>query len=613
MSGKRAAEGALVLSERDLRENPFIYLTTGWEIYRDRLLSPEDFDSGLLLPDEIVYIGQYGGLEGRAGSGRTPHGSASYRLNISLPPEIQTYTLELPEIYSAYRLYINGELITGMGVPDNVGYHVETGNSKAHFSASGNMEIIVAVSDYSHYYSGMVYPPAFGITDAVDGMLNSRFAIRTAAIALSLGVGLLFFGIWFLLGKRRGESETPPLHYSALCFCFAIYICYPVVKTLWTVGAWWYILESPAYPVILLLVTLIQNRISRVPHLPGRLMTALGIFTSVWSLAVPFLLSGGLFLMMAHSFVLTAYTWIAAVYLLGTSVYSSYKNTVHSHVMLAGAVVFGTACVMDRLLPMFEPIRFGWFSEISGGFYVFLIGVVMAMEVAGQFRLRLQLEGRVESVTRMMEVQKAYHPEILEKEEELRVARHDFRHHISVIRELAVKGDMDKIIAYARVLDERIGIDAQRSYSSHYVIDMILRMYDGFAHRQETLFEIEASLPETLPFEDTDLCVLISNLLENALEASLSIPKAERRISVHILCNLNRFGISVENAFGGTIEKSGARFLSGKLKGREGIGIQSVRSVCDRYGGSADFYMPGEKIFRAEVLLPLPEKGLDNI
>ena len=605
LSGPGASDGSLVLTESDFLENGFVYLVTGWELYRGKLLGPEDFENNPPAPDETVFIGQYGGMEGGAGSGNSPHGSATWRLNISLPPETESYTLELPEIYSAYRLYINGAPAAGMGVPERNGYLAKTGNGKATFRASGSIEIIFAVADYSHYYSGMVYPPAFGYTDKVEGMLNLRFGLRSAAIALSLGLGLLYFGIWLLLGRRRGETEALPLLYAALCICFSLFICYTAVKTLWAVGEWWYALESPAYPAILLLVTMIQNRISRAPGFPARLMTALGVFAFAWSLAVPFVLGGSLLLMMAHSAVLTVYTWAAAFYLLLTSAHGAYRNVVHSRVMLAGAVVFGTACIMDRLLPLFEPIRFGWFSEISGGFYVVLIGLVLAMEVAGQFRLRLQLEGRVESVTRMMEVQKAYYPEILEKEEELRAARHDFRHHMSAIRELAGKGDMERIISYARDYSERISFGAQKAYCGHYIIDMLLRMYEGLARMQHTVFEVGASLPDRLPFEDTDICVLLSNLLENALEASLAAPAHERRISVSLACKLNRLAVSVENSFDGTIETSGDRFFSRKQRGREGVGIQSIRAVCGSYGGSADFFVQADKTFRAEVLLPL--------
>ena len=603
-SGPWAEDGALVLTERDLQENPYTYLVTGWEIHRGRLLTPEDFAVNPPVPDEIVFIGQYGGLEGRVDVSASPQGSATYRLIMHLPPKAGNYTLELPEIYSAYRLFINGELITGMGVPAQSLYRAETGNSKVSFRAYGRLEIIIAVSDYSHYYSGMVYPPAFGYSDAVEEVLNFRFALRAAALALSLGIGLLYLGVWLLLGKRRGEIQTLPQYYAALCFCFGLYICYPVVKTLWTVGEWWYVLESPAYPVILLLVMLIQNRISRVPHLPARLMVAFGVFVCIWSVSVPLVLNGSLRLMIAHSIVLTVYTWSAALYLLITSAYGAIKNIVHSRLMMTGAVVLGTACLMDRLLPMFEPIRFGWFSEISGGLYVALIGAVLTMEVAAQFRIRLQLEGRVESVTRMMDVQKTYHPQILQKEEELRAARHDFRHHMSAIRELASKGDTEKIIAYAQLYDERLGDTAQKAYCNHYIIDMLLRMYDGLSRRQNVEFAVTAALPETLPYEDTDLCVLLSNLLENALEASAAIPETHRYIGVRVFIRMNHFALVVENRFSGVVKTKGNRLLSGKQKGREGIGTHSVRSICARYGGTADFRVSDDGIFRAEIILP---------
>jgi len=590
-----------------LRERPVVYLTTGWEIYRDKLLVPEDFASDLFLPDEYVFIGQYGGFESKAGSGRGPHGSATYRLHVTLPLGTRSYTLELPEIYSAYRLYINGELMAGLGEPDKENYRAETGNAKLTLRTSGAMEIVVAVSDYSHYYSGMVYPPAFGYAGPVEKVLNTRFAVRAVAVALSLGVGLLYCGIWLLLRKDKERKDALPLHYAALCLCFALYICYPVVKTLWTFGSGWYAFENIAYPAMLLFVALIQNRVFGISDFTARMMTALGIFVCVWSFAVPLVLRSSLNLMMAHSFIMTVYTWIAAAYMLVSSVYGARKNAENARPLLVGAVVFGAALLMDRIFPLFEPIRFGWFSEISGACYVMMIGAIMANDVAGQFRLRLQLEGRVESVTRMMEVQKTYYPAILEKEEELREARHDFRHHMAVIRELADIGDLDKLKAYADSFDRRIGFAAGQAYCKHYVTDMLLRMYAGLAARQDTAFMVEAFLPETLPFDDVNICVILSNLLENALEASIRIPERDRRITVRLRCGMNRLGISVDNSFDGNLEPRGALFLSRKRSGREGVGIQSVRAVCARYGGSAMFGARENTLFHAEVLLPLSE------
>jgi len=313
-------------------------------------------------------------------------------------------------------------------------------------------------------------------------------------------------------------------------------------------------------------------------------------------------------LMLAYSAVLTVYSWAAALFLLASAAYGVHKGSVHSKTMLAGAVVFGMSLVMDRLLPLFEPIRFGWFSELSGAVFVLFIGIVMATEVAGQFRLRLQLEGRVESVTRMMEMQKTYYPVVLGKEEELRAARHDFRHHMATIRALMTGEQSPELTLYMESFDDRYAPKTDISYCKHFVADMQLRMYAGLAAKQDTAFSVQASLPETLPIDDVDLCVVMSNLLENALEATAKIPKEDRRIHLRIRCKMNCFGISVDNTFDGTVHMRGERFLSRKQNEREGIGLASVRSVCGMYGGSAEFYVREDNTFHSEVLMPLTGK-----
>ena len=158
--GPQPENGLLMLDDETINDHPLVFLIQGWEFFRGRLLSPEDF-MVYQQPDEHVYIGQYGGFEG-GNPERSPHGSATYRLNILIPEDPATYTLELPEIFSAYILYINGVKAEQFGNPDPVSYHPQTGISSVSFLARERVEIILAVSDFSHMYSGMVHPPAFG-------------------------------------------------------------------------------------------------------------------------------------------------------------------------------------------------------------------------------------------------------------------------------------------------------------------------------------------------------------------------------------------------------------------------------------------------------------------
>ncbi|MCL2488772.1 MAG: ATP-binding protein, partial [Oscillospiraceae bacterium] len=253
--GPQADNGLLTLDAATLHDYPVIFLTHGWEIHRGGLLTPEDFAENR-RPDEIVYIGQYGGFEGNNPYGN-PYGRATYRLNIVIPPEPAAYTLELPEIYSAYRLFINGVQAEQFGNPGPEHYYPQTGNATISFLAQNRVEIIVAAADYSHMYSGMVYPPAFGSPHEVSGMIQTRLTIRAAVCSVAAALALFFLFVGFFMKKDRAM-----LLFGAICLCFAGYVCYPIVKTIFRGGMGWYGFENFCFCAMLLLVILLQRTIS---------------------------------------------------------------------------------------------------------------------------------------------------------------------------------------------------------------------------------------------------------------------------------------------------------------------------------------------------------------
>lgn len=596
-AGVQPVGGVLTLTPQDLADQPRIFLVRDWEIYRGRLLAPEDFDGGAPVPDELTFIGQYGGFEGGQ-KGASPHGSATYRLVLELPQG--SYTLELPEIYSAYRLYLNGVLKKQMGQPDPEDFRPRTGNSTVTVETAGRLEMLLAVSDQYYFYSGMVYPPAFGLPEAVSAELNLRFGLRVAAVAAALCVGLIALGIRLL--ARAGREGELILLYALLCLCFVGYIGYPVVKTLAPGGLGWYYLENFCYCAIFLLVGLIQYRISGWGGRGTAAFALLGCFACCCSLAVPFFLEDNLTLMLAYSGLIKVYTYAAALFLTASTAWGLYQGTTDSTLMAAGIGVFDCALVFDRLFPDFEPIRFGWFTELAGGALVALIGVAMARHVAGQYRERLVLQEQVSHAGHMLQLQQDYYPVLLEKEREAAAARHDLRHHFLMLRELADQGDVTALSAYLDEYDAAYLRPGDRSYCRHYVVDMLLRLYARRAAEQGVGFDAGVSIPEELPVGNVDLCVIISNLLENALEACRPLPPQRRRVEIGVRYQASRLSIVVDNSFDGWMKTSGAGLLSRKRGDAPGVGLMSVQAVCARYEGTTRFFPEGE-LFHSEVQL----------
>ena len=98
---------------------------------------------------------------------------------------------------------------------------------------------------------------------------------------------------------------------------------------------------------------------------------------------------------------------------------------------------------------------------------------------------------------------------------------------------------------------------------------------------------------------ESDLCVVVGNLMENAVEACERMPEGRRFIRVNSGLEHGILTLTVDNSFSGKIRKQGGAFLSSKRPG-EGTGISSVVAVAKKHGGNA-WFEEKEVVFQASV------------
>ena len=597
--GPQGKHGILLLGEGLTEEQPLVFLTRGWEYYHDRLLTPEDIGTDPPIPDEYVFLGQYGGFD-RGGRQISSHGSASYRLTVVLPVTPQAYCLELPEIFSAYRLYVNGVELTAMGIPEPEGYRPETGNRSVAFEASGSVELLLAVSDYSHIYSGTVYPPAFGDADAVAKLLAARVLFRGGLVAVAATVGLLA-----LLIGLAGRAGRQILLFSLLCLLFIWYIGYPVIHTFAKGASWLYLLENLSFCAMLLVAMLLQQRITndagKLPYWTLRLAALMCGVSVLLRLFAPL---GGTGVIRAYSASISLYEWAAAFYLTVSAIRALRRGMVQSKVLLCGGVVLDAALVMDRFLPMHEPIVTGWFVELASFALVLLIGAAVGLEVARQYLENALLREEAAHMEQLSSMQRDAYALLQEQIDHTLTARHDLRHHLVAIGGMVEQGQYDRLAVYLEDYTARLPASEAVRYCDNGMINIIVQYYAHLASMHGIQFRARIVAPPSLPLTDGQLAALLGNLLENAVESCRKIVEGDRRITLSISHTRALLTIHLENTTDGVPPGTGEAFLSSKRPGRVGKGLASVESIAESSGGEAEFRFQKEtEMFSSTVLL----------
>ncbi len=184
--------------------------------------------------------------------------------------------------------------------------------------------------------------------------------------------------------------------------------------------------------------------------------------------------------------------------------------------------------------------------------------------------------------------------------------RHDWRQHIHTLSALAEAEQFEEMKQYLTAYTAGHFVEEISPICPNIAVDALLRHYKATANEANVPFTIQADIPATLPVADVDLCLIIGNLLENALEACLAMgagQKEERFIHLKIRPVHSQLLIALENSYSGELNMYKEDYLSTKPHGT-GLGIGSVRQTAERYGGFLDIKAENH-IFHARVSLNL--------
>lgn len=245
-----------------------------------------------------------------------------------------------------------------------------------------------------------------------------------------------------------------------------------------------------------------------------------------------------------------------------------------------------------------------WINMIILIMCFIIIFLYVLIQSIDNFKKKTILEQQKQQSEHIIALQRNQHNLMQRQIEQTAIARHDLRQHLNLIQAYLNSGDNEALKQYLDVYGKRLPLNATQIYSQNYAIDTIIRYYAEVAVQNKIEFNTKLELPETLTIAEPDLCVVIGNLLENAIEACQRQTDGYKFIKVcAVIINEKTISLTVDNS---TYEKPNHKdniFLSSKEK-RIGTGTQSIKNIASQYNGIAEFKWDNN-IFYASVLLNL--------
>lgn len=247
-----------------------------------------------------------------------------------------------------------------------------------------------------------------------------------------------------------------------------------------------------------------------------------------------------------------------------------------------------------------------FFISRSIMFLYFLTACLALLYAIRQFKRTLRLKAREAFMRQREETLRVQYGQLQQKIEQTRRVRHDIRHHLRLIRRHLEDGSTAALTAYLDSCERSLPEAAAQRYAQNDEVNAIVCHYAEQAAAADVRFDAQIALPRALPagIEIADLCVLLGNLLENAVEGCQRQRGGERTLRLAVSAPAeNVVTLGVRNSYDGDARIENGLYASSKRLGL-GVGLSSVRSIAQKYNGYVEIDSAGRE-FCVSVMLCL--------
>lgn len=378
-------------------------------------------------------------------------------------------------------------------------------------------------------------------------------------------------------------------------FAHAIMLILVLITLFLSVSGLWY--QRIAYLIVLLfLITSIDS----LCNIPSFIYQKYDL--SEWMISyVGYLVSSSLcllILMIVHQ--MRKYERVRTFFSKGILIYSI--------IGIMGISVLLNIAALNSMLPSIQNSRFYVFCKIiitiAYGGVAFLGWLMVYIK-----KINEKVSMNLETERRMKAIQTEYYQVLLEKEEETRKFRHDMNNHLNCLSVLLEKGSLEEVCSYITDMRGEMRTIQQKCYQTgNDIIDAILN-YHLLEVKELVDVQVTGHCPAQIAVNDMELCTIVANLVQNAVEAIKRSDNIQRYIHIKIISGSNYVNFQIANNMDDVlvVSKKHLPVTRKEDKRNHGLGLKNVRNTVEKNSGIFELKNEQDR-FEVRIILPLCAK-----
>lgn len=564
-----------------------IILDGEWDFYWNRLLVTEPEPNA--APDFRIAVPGYWSKYQRNGAYLPDAGCASYRLTLTELDSSRPVTVYLPDFGSAYRVFIDGQLASQSGVVSRQSAAVfTTAEAKLYpVTLSGASEHTVVIETATTRFSGLYMAPVLQEYDRAEQAARNQNTARLVLFGMALVSFFILIVAYILAFHERRSVWLLAMGLLVLLRVMLTTGFYSV----WQQTVFFGLSYESANPLMFLVSFAFKYLL---------------IFLMEGLLGVPFSKKEKLFFLLYYAALYLAYLFIPQGFYnryltvllplvsFAIELYIFFKVWFNRHRLKKyGALIYwGASLSIMGLIVDSYYINGNIYLNLSPALltlftvYMMLLSLVSALRMV-DVRNELALSAsRLALASSQIAMQADYYDALSGQINETRAARHDMRHFVKAMKRLLSEGRYAELNNFLAEYGDNNEPEPLPVFCENAVANSILGYYSFKAKERGIPLSYTCVIPKRLPVSDSELCVVLGNALENALEACERVPAPDTRfIAVEARTVGGQLLIKIENACRGPLRKKDGRYVSAKVGSEHGMGLSNMQKVMENTGG----------------------------